>query len=275
MIKINTRKRILIATSLLAFLFIVLLRFDFRLILGFKMSIDPVKPIILSSITYILTIWVLHFKVSGERFVTILLFPTISVFAQTLLWEILISGIFGNYGLVVVLILSAGSFWLMTYITLLTVNVLNVSYLREIPLGQAGRAAQFMLTLIIAYISFFLVFSNDIYLVFKELFILFQTFLLVYIALWTIKMSKRQRIIASMNISVLISFMAFILSLWPINSTYIALVLILMFYICLGIALEIREIIDKWIWVEYFAILILIFFSLFLMGEWGINGHLL
>jgi hypothetical protein len=275
MLKISTRRRLLIATTLLTLLFVVLQRFDFRIILGFNLSVDPVKPVILSAITYLLSLWVLHFKVSGERFVTILLFPAICVFAQTLLWEILISGIFSNYGLVGLIVLSAGSFWVITYITLLTVNVLNVSYLREIPLGQAGRAAQFMLTLIIAYISFFLVFSNDIYLVFKEAFILFQTFLLVYIALWTIKMSKKQRIVAAMDISILIAFLAFILSLWPINSTYIALVLILVFYICLGIALEIREIIDRWIWVEYFSIFALIFISLFLMAEWGINGHLL
>ena len=275
MLKISTRRRLLIATTLLTLLFVVLQRFDFRIILGFNLSVDPVKPVILSAITYLLSLWVLHFKVSGERFVTILLFPAICVFAQTLLWEILISGIFSNYGLVGLIVLSAGSFWVITYITLLTVNVLNVSYLKEIPLGQAGRAAQFMLTLIIAYISFFLVFSNDIYLVFKEAFILFQTFLLVYIALWTIKMSKKQRIVAAMDISILIAFLAFILSLWPINSTYIALVLILVFYICLGIALEIREIIDRWIWVEYFSIFALIFISLFLMAEWGINGHLL
>lgn len=275
MLKISTRRRIIIATSILTVLFLALQRFDFRLILGFELSVDPIKPIILSSIAYLLSLWVLHFKVSGERFVTILLFPAICVFAQILLWEILISGIFSNYGLVGLIVLSAGSFWVITYITLLTVNVLNVSYLREIPLGQAGRAAQFMLTLIIAYISFFLVFSNDIYLVFKEAFILFQTFLLVYIALWTIKMSKKQRIVAAMDISILIAFLAFVLSLWPINSTYIALVLILIFYICLGIALEIREIIDKWIWIEYISIFALIFISLFLMAEWGINGHLL
>lgn len=273
--KINTRTRIMITTSLLTFLFLLVQQYDFRTIWPINLSFDPIKPFILSFVAYILCYWVLHFKVTGERYVTILLFPAISVFALSLLSEILIVGILSDFGQLGLVLLSAIVFWVFVYITYLTVNVLNVSYLREIPLGQAGRASQFILTMIIAYISFFLVFSNDIFLVFRELFILFETFLLVYITLWTIKISKRQRIIASLNIGVLISLLTFILSLWPINSTYIALVLILVFYVCLGIALEIREFISQFIWVEYVSLLVLIFVMLFLLAEWGINGHLL
>ncbi|HRN86492.1 MAG TPA: hypothetical protein PKU78_03725 [Candidatus Dojkabacteria bacterium] len=273
--KINTRSRIMITTSLLTFLFLLVQQYDFRTIWPINLSFDPIKPFILSFVAYVLCYWVLHFKVSGERYVTILLFPAITVFALSLLSEILIAGILSEFGQLGLVLLSAVLFWVFVYITFLTVNVLNVSYIREIPLGQAGRASQFILTMIIAYISFFLVFSNDIFLVFREVFILLETFLLVYITLWTIKISKRQRIIASLNIGVLIALLTFILSLWPINSTYIALVLILVFYVCLGIALEIREFISQFIWVEYVSLLVLIFVMLFLLAEWGINGHLL
>ena len=273
--KINTRSRIMITTSLLTFLFLLVQQYDFRTIWPINLSFDPIKPFILSFVAYVLCYWVLHFKVSGERYVTILLFPAITVFALSLLSEILIAGILSEFGQLGLVLLSAVLFWVFVYITFLTVNVLNVSYIREIPLGQAGRASQFILTMIIAYISFFLVFSNDIFLVFREVFILLETFLLMYITLWTIKISKRQRIIASLNIGVLIALLTFILSLWPINSTYIALVLILVFYVCLGIALEIREFISQFIWVEYVSLLVLIFVMLFLLAEWGINGHLL
>ena len=273
--KINTRTRIMISTTLLTFLFLLVQQYDFRTIWPINLSFDPIKPFILSFVAYALCYWVLHFKISGERYVTILLFPSITVFALSLLSEILIAGILSEFGQIGLVLLSTIFFWIFVYITFLTVNVLNVSYIREIPLGQAGRASQFILTMLIAYISFFLVFSNDIFLVFRELFILFETFLLVYITLWTIKISKRQRIIASLNIGVLIALLTFILSLWPINSTYIALVLILVFYVCLGIALEIREFISQFIWVEYISLLVLIFVMLFLLAEWGINGHLL
>lgn len=272
---ITTRARILILSTFLTLLFLLMQQYDFRQLWSINLSFDPIKPMVLSLITYIGCYWVLHFKVTGERFVTVLLFPAITVFALTLLSEILVSGILSNYGQLGLLLVITIVFWVLAYITFLTINVLNVSYLKEIPLGQAGRAAQFILTMVIAYISFFLVFSNDIFLVFKEAFILLQTFLLVYISLWTIKISKKQRIVAALDISILISVLSFILSLWPIESTYISLVLILVFYMCLGIALEIREIISKFIWVEYISLLVLIFFMLFLLAEWGINGHLI
>ena len=182
--KINTRSRILITTSLLTFLFVLVQQYDFRTIWPIDLSFDPVKPFILSFFAYVLCYWVLHFKVTGERFVTILLFPAISVFALSLLSEILIAGILSDFGQLGLVLVSTFVFWLFVYITYLTVNVLNVSYIREIPLGQAGRAAQFVLTMIIAYISFFLVFSNDIFFFFLDLFILFDTFLLVYFSLW-------------------------------------------------------------------------------------------
>lgn len=275
MLNFTTRTRIIIASVVLTVSFILLQQIDFGQILQIRLSFDPIKPVILSIMAYLICYWVLHFKVSGERFVTILLFPAITVFALTLLSEILIAGIFSSYGQVGLLLVSAIVFGVSIYITLSTVNVLNVSYLREIPLGQAGRAAQFVITMLIAYMSFFMVFSNEILFVFKELFILFLTFLLVYISLWSIRISKKQRIVAALDIALLVTILAFILSLWPINSTYVSLVLILVFYSCLGIALEIRDIINRVIWVEYVSLLVLIFITLFLLAEWGINGHLL
>lgn len=275
MLNFPTRTRIIIASVILTLSFILLQQIDFGQILQIGLSFDPIKPVILSVMAYLICYWVLHFKVSGERFVTILLFPAITVFALTLLSEILIAGIFSSYGQVGLLLVSAVVFGVSNYITISTVNVLNVSYLREIPLGQAGRAAQFVITMLIAYMSFFMVFSNEILFVFKELFILFLTFLLVYISLWSIRISKKQRIVAALDIALLVTVLAFILSLWPINSTYVSLVLVLVFYSCLGIALEIRDIINRVIWIEYVSLLVLIFITLFLLAEWGINGHLL
>ncbi len=275
MLNFNTRTRIVIASIILTISFILLQQIDFQQALKLELNFDPVRPIILSIMTYLMCYWVLHFKVSGERFVTILLFPSITVFALTLLSEILIAGVFSSYGQVGLLVVSAVIFGISNYVTLLTINVLNVSYLKEIPLGQAGRASQFVITMLIAYVSFFILFSNEVFFVFKELFILFLTFLLVYISLWSIQISKKQRIVASLDIAILVTMLAFILSLWPINSTYISLVLILVFYSCLGIALEIRDIINRVIWIEYVSLLVLIFITLFLLAEWGINGHLL
>lgn len=273
--EIRTRTRIIIATSVLALVYMALSFIDTRSSISNSIGFDPIKPLILGALTYLLSSWVVHFKVRGERLLTILFFPSFVVFSLTLLGEVLLGAVFSAYGQFGLLMISTLIFWVVTYITLSTINILNVSYVKEIPLGQAARAAHFILTLMVAYISFFLIFSNDIFLILKEALIMGLTFVLVYMSLWTTNPSKRQRITAASNISVLITILAFILSLWPINSTYIALILILVFYVFLGISLEIREIINKWIWIEYISVFVLIFLILFLLAEWGINGHLL
>ncbi|KXK26599.1 MAG: hypothetical protein TR69_WS6001000605 [candidate division WS6 bacterium OLB20] len=56
------------------------------------------------------------------------------------------------------------------------------------------------------------------------------------------------------------------------SSAVSGLVLSLVLYICLGIALEIRDIISRWIWIEYLSLFVLIVLMLILVAEWGING---
>lgn len=272
---LSTRTRILIATSILTIAYVVLSLVDLRRFVDFSLGFDPLKPVILGILAYMLCAWVVHFKVRGERLLTILFFPALAVFSLTLFSELLIGLILGSYGQIGLLVITAVVFWLLVYVTFSTINILNVSYIKEIPLGQAARAAHFVLTLLVAYISFFLIFSNDLFLVLKEGLIFGLVFVLVYMSLWSTNPSKRQRILSAFNIASMMTMLSFILSLWPINSTYLALVLILVFYVFLGIALEIREIINRWIWIEYISVFVLIFVILFLLAEWGINGHLL
>ena len=98
------------------------------------------------------------------------------------------------------------------------------------------------------------------------------SFLLMYIALWSIKLKISQRLIASANIALFILLAAAVLSIWPVTAPYIALVLSLILYINLGISLEIRDIISKWIMIEYISLFFLIVIMLILVAEWGING---
>jgi hypothetical protein len=45
-------------------------------------------------------------------------------------------------------------------------------------------------------------------------------------------------------------------------------------YITLGVALEVREILKRFVWLEYGALFILIFLLLVVVSVWGINGPL-
>lgn len=270
--KITTRTRIAVVTTLLTFAYVILQQTDFRTLLDFEFSFDPVKPLVLALMVYLGTYWALFFKISGERFITVLMFPAIGVFAISLFAELVILAVFSELGQLSLLIVSAIFFWLITYVMLLTVNILNAAHMQDIPLGQAARAAQFVLTLIITYFLFFLFFSNDIFLVFRLIGIHIVGALMVYIALWSIDLYFYQRLTVSLGIGVLLVFAAAVLSVWPVAAPYLALVLSLVLYICLGIALEIREIISRWIWIEYLSLFALIVVMLILVAEWGING---
>lgn len=272
---IDTRGRVLVISTLISLSYLALQEIDFRVLLNLNLNFDPIKPLILALIIYIGAFWALFFKVRGERFITVLMFPAISIFSLSFLAEIIISSIFSSISQFGILIIATVIHWVFAYLTLLTVNILNTAYLNEIPLGQAGRAAQFVLTLIIAYVSYFLLFSNDISILLKVSGIALLSGILVYISLWSINLKIKKRFIASLNIALFLSFVGVILSIWPVPSPYLSLVLTLILYICLGISLEIREIISKWIMIEYVSLFFLVVFMLFLVAEWGINGIIL
>lgn len=269
---LNTRNRIMILTTILSIAYVVVQEIDFRVLLDLNLNFDPVSPLILAILIYLGTFWTLFFKVRGERFITVLLFPAISVFALSLLAELITASVFSNVGQFGIVFMSAIIHWVFIYVTLLTVNILNTAYLEDIPLGQAARAAQFVLILVIGYVYFFILFSNDIFILFRLGGLAMISFLLMYIALWSIKLKISQRLIASANIALFILLAAAVLSIWPVTAPYIALVLSLILYINLGISLEIREIISKWIMIEYISLFFLIVIMLILVAEWGING---
>ncbi|HLD03860.1 MAG TPA: hypothetical protein VJC17_03755 [Candidatus Dojkabacteria bacterium] len=272
---LSTRKRITVVTLILTVAFVALQGADFRQILNFNYNFDPIKPLILAMLVYIGTYWIVFFKIKGERYLTVLFFPALAVFAFSLFAEILLVSILPGIGQLSLLVISGLTFLVFTYICLLTVNILNADYLSNIPLGQAARASLFVLTLFVAYIIFFLLFSNDIFIVLRLSLIFLIGLGLVYISLWTIALPKQQRLTVSLLIGLLLTWIGFVLSIWPVEPPYLALGLTMILYICLGIALEIRDIINNWIWIEYSILFFLIILLFLLSAEWGINGNII
>lgn len=272
---ISTRTRIITSTLILTMLFMSLQGVDIRGSLNLNLNFDPIKPFFLAIVTYFLTYWVVHFRISAERMVTVLGFPALSIFALMLLAEFLITTVFSNLGVILLFIFSAVVFSSITYVIFLTVNILNISQEKKVPLGQAARASQFVLTMLIAYISYFLLFSNDIQIILKFILIAVITFLLVFFSMSTTLLRSKQRYMTIYIVFLAILFTASVIAIWPITAPYSALVLTIVLYILLGTALEVREIISNWIWIEYFGLYLLVFLLLILVAEWGINGTLI
>src|SRR5690606_6713238 len=107
--------------------------------------------------------------------------------------------------------------FVFNYIIILTMNILNYSNINQIPLGQAGRAASYVLSLIIQYLGFFLLFSNSFNPILKGVLIFLLSFYFSYSSLWTINIILKNRITVSIAIGLTILLFGIVLSIWPIT----------------------------------------------------------
>jgi hypothetical protein len=272
----STRQKIFISTTVLTIVYLFFQRIDFIDLFNLgDFSIDFLKPIILGALGFICMYWISEFKITGERFITILCFPMVGILVFSLFVELIINSIFGQLGIISFIIFSGLFFALFTYILLLTANVLNMAHSMDIPLGQAGRAAYYILNMVIEYLLFLIIISNEILILLQITFLFLVSFFIVTSTLWTIRLRAGRRVLISSSISFLVAFAYFVLSMWPVDITYIAFVLLIILYITLGIALEIREHISRMVWFEYFLLLSFIFLLLMIISSWGINGSLI
>ena len=276
--RISTRTRIFITTGAAGLFYFFSMGVDFSQLLGINwhLNFDPLRHVILGIFIYVGTYWALFFKIKRERFLTILLFPTLAVMAGSFFSELILVYVFPS-GLeaITLKIVTTILVLVFSYISILTVNILNAHYLNNIPLGQAAKASYFVLSLLTTFILYFILLSNDLPIIYKSLAVFGFTMLIVYMCLWSIEYNRQQRIIVAFAIGLLVMLGQIILSAWPINSTYLALILNFIFYFTLNMAMEMREKLSKWIWVEYALIYTFILVILILLGEWGINGSII
>lgn len=274
LIKLDTRTRITIVSIGTGLFYLLLGNIDVNQLFGIttETRIDFLKALFLGIFIYIGTLWALFFKVRGERFLTIVSFPAIGVVALSLLIELILVNIISGIGQATLYGLSFFILAFYSYISLLTVNILNTSYEENIPLAQAARAALFILALIDAYLIFFMTFSNDLNIFLRLTVILGVSILLSYISLWSIELKVNDRINVTLTVGLILTYISAVLSIWPLQPPYLALALSMFFYVFMNIAMEIREIIGRWIWVEYFILFLLVAVMLLSFPEWGING---
>lgn len=274
--KLKTRQKIVFSVIFLTLWYIFLQRIDIVALFDLQnSSIDFLKPILIGAMSFLLTYWVSEFRISGERFITILGFPALGSMVFSLFVELIVSSIFGQLGILSFILFTGVIYAFFVYILFLTSNVLNLAHLDDIPLGQAGRAAYFIINMIIQYLLFIMILSNDLFIVIQIGLVFCSSFLMITSTLWTIKLKASKRVLVAVAISTLLSFTTLVLSTWPIEVTFMSFVLLIFLYITLGIALETREKFSQWIWIEYGLLFLIIFLILLITSNWGINGRLI
>ena len=231
---------------------------------------------VISLLTFGLTYWTLFFKRVKGSLINIVLFPAITIipyllFSDTVL-ESLVSGLGGVSGLIVLLI----GFGIFLYLLLLTANILNGSVIYKIPLGQAGKASQFIFSLIGTYFLINYSIISEGFGTSKILFLICMT--LPFIAYWSfanvwiLQLSFKQTIISAIVITLVMLLSLTSLYIWPVPSIYYTVINTIIFYVLLNIALETRQKIGNAFWVEYYVLLALCIGALILLSSWGING---
>lgn len=274
--KLQTRQKIAFSVVIMTIAYLIIQRIDLVGLFDLEDTrIDFFKPLSIGLISFLLMYWIAEFRISGERFLTILGFPAMGSMVFSLFVELIVNSIFGQLGIIGFIMFTGIIYAIFIYILFLTANILNVAHLEDIPLGQAGRAAYYIINMIIEYLLFLIILSNEVFILFQVLLVFAVVFLIVNSTLWTIKMQTAKRVLISFSISVLLALTTFVLAMWPIDVTFISFVLLIFLYITLGVALELREKVSRMIWVEYSLLFIIILTILLITSNWGINGRLI
>ncbi|MBP9758087.1 hypothetical protein KBD45_00190 [Candidatus Dojkabacteria bacterium] len=239
-----------------------------------KNNLIFITPVILSLIMLVGCVWLLNIRSGLEKFFLITLYSCLNVFAFSLFFEILLINQtrIGQISITLVFSLITA---IIFYVHSLTANIINYSHIRDIPLVYAARATAYIISLLSEYFIFFIILNSDLNVVLKVTFSVSVAFFHSYFLLDSIKQKFQNKLNSALAISLLIVIFDIMLLMWPISSEIKSIILTLIMYICIGISLEIKERINKSIWIEYIILIISIILLLLFLSSWGINGHLL
>jgi hypothetical protein len=230
---------------------------------------------LLASVLSVLTMWVIFFKSKQGSLFAVSLFPGLAAVPLLLGSESLLQQIRTEFGQIALLIILGAGVWLVSYLIILTTNVVNGLILYGIPLGMAGKASQFIFTLIATYLLLVQFFSSELPPEIRAAVLMIYTFAASYSACWQILGKRREVSMTAGAMSGVVGLAVLVISIWPLDPIWSALFVIVVYYMLLNIALETRQKLTNMIWVEYSLLISLVCLIIFTAASWGINGPLL
>ncbi len=231
------------------------------------------NSVVIILILFVLNLWVLFFNVRKTALVTIGMYPSIAILPYLILTLSILLTI-GNP--LNKFLFSAGlalGYGILTYLLILTSNILNGSLQITLPLEQAAKATQFIFSLISSYLMMVFILGANLQIVMRLIYIIPFIFYFSYSGIWFLKgISSSQIFIKAVGVTMTMGLAIVVLSIWPIQSAYSILSAAVIYYILLNVALENRPKLGKNIWIEYIFLATLIVLLLFTNSVWGING---
>lgn len=268
--KMTLRSKAIILSILFIFLYLVLQIIDLSKV--FSINQEVVKALVVSILFLVGLYWVLGFNIRGIRFITILGYSFYLVFIYSLFLELIVFQNVSRISEKTLSLLILLVFGFSIYFIILTVNILNVSYISRIPLAQAAKAANFLYTLFGAYFSFLLILRAGVEIPFKLIPFVLVVFLLTLNTFWFKKESVKQLFGETIAVVLIMGTLFCIFLIWPLSVEVATMLYIVVFYILLGLGLEERETTSTLMEIEYVVLLVFTIFLLLKLTAWGING---
>ncbi len=233
--------------------------------------------IVLAVLLALLNLWVLFYKVDLISFFTIAIFPSaviipFSIFSLT--YALSLNAFITKFVFSLAISFAGG---ILTYFIILTSNILNGARYKKLPLEQAAKASHFIFSLISVYLAVIYVYALNINIIFKIIAIFSISFYFSFAAVFFVTSAKRvlKALVKGTTISLTLVLSILVLSVWPIQTTYMVLSIAIIYYVLLNIALETRTILSKYIYIEFIILLLLVFITIGATAVWGIMGTLL
>ncbi|OGG08871.1 hypothetical protein A2154_00885 [Candidatus Gottesmanbacteria bacterium RBG_16_43_7] len=256
-ITISKRQQLVIITLILAAGMILtqLVSSDYRYRLVVALSLT----------TYITTAFALREDLRGVEWITLLTLPSLFTAAVGSFYFLL--PVRWLTRLPVALLYMIG-----IYALLLTVNIYNIAAIRTIALLRAAHSIGFLLTILTYYFLVQTVFAARINILVNILFVGIISFLLYIQLLWSVHLEPRLShsiLVISLALSIVQAQLAWILTLWPVNSTFVTLFLTTVFYSTAGLAQQyLQERLYKKTVNEFASVVVIIFLLLIIATQW-------
>ncbi len=222
-ITINKRQKFIISAALLS---IGLLAIQLANIAWRYQAI-----LVLTILTYFLSAWSLREGLSGIKWLTVLILPTLFTAGVGLFYFLLPSTWLARLPV-------AALYGLGLYALLLTKNIFSVAAIRNIQLLRAAHAVGFLLTLLTAFFLYDTVLSFRLPFWLNFIFVFLISFPLFIQGLWSVKLETRisgQIWFYSLALSLIIAEGALALSFWPVTVSAGSLALVTVMYVVLGL----------------------------------------
>ena len=272
---ISVRIRVVAATILLTVVY-TLSKVDalnFSPVINNDLLTYLLKSLVIGILAYVLALWVVSFKATGIKKVTVLLMPALSLFLFTLFSELSLYQIFGlKTALIIVFLVII--FATYCYFLLLNANLLNLAHFENIPLLKAAITANYIFSILDIYIFSIIIFSLNISIELRFIILLVLTFFFSFQSCWPAYNRLKDSVRMALAFAMFIILLAASLLLWPIPVELIALFISAFAYVFLGLALEKNEKIYKGLYFEYLLVIAIVAIFCIASANFGINGSI-